>query len=263
MTAVPAEAVTVHPLNEHSREILDTGEAAVFGLSPFNGFYRPATVGTLLAWAAGRFRHVEAVLPGYETAFGLIAGGREPREAAQTATRVVRRMRATARRALDASGPNPHARVNSWTRLTTRRRYRELRAEVDGVFRSDSRLRELCREASRGYLRTVLGGEPTPAQTELNLGYVLAELPLVLDLPGIVGTRTAVLLYNRPWPLQLALWNGEVPALAPAPGHGFATVALAAGPAVASTATPAVMPVAMPTATPNATPNADRSGAQQ
>ncbi|RGD57313.1 tRNA-dependent cyclodipeptide synthase [Kitasatospora xanthocidica] len=242
--AVPAEAVTVHPLNEQSREILDTGEAAVFGLSPFNGFYRPATVETLLAWAAGRFRHVEAVLPGYETAFGLIACGRAPREAAQSATRAVRRMRAAARRALHASGPNPHDRVNSWTRLINRKRYRELRAQIEDAFRSDGRLRELCREASRGYLMTVLGGEPTPAQIELNLGYVLAELPLVLDLPGITGTRTALLLYNRPWPLQLALWNGEVPALAPAPGHGFATIALAVEPAVA----PAVEQAAPPNA---------------
>lgn len=218
--------VQVRPMDENSQRILDEKESVLFGLSPFNSFYSTATIETLIAWAARRFAKVEAVLPGYEIAFGPIAAGRAPLDAVRRSLRAVRKMRAVTRRALAAASTETEGRVYTWTQLAGHRRYRELRTMVEQTFHTDRTLRLLCEQTSRDYLRGALGHEPSSRQVELNLCYVLAEIPFILDVPGIIGTRSALLLYNKSWPIQEALCSGAVPALRPEPGHGFATVEL-------------------------------------
>ena len=62
-----------------------------------------------------------------------------------------------------------------------------------------------------------------------NLGYVLAEVPFFVDVPGIIGAQTAVFVYSRPSPLVEALFAGVVPELTPARGHASAVVRLTPG----------------------------------
>lgn len=197
------------------------------GLSPFNKFYSTRNIETVIGWAARRFSRVEVLLPGYEVAFGSIAAGRTAHDAVRRTRRTIRGMRAVARRALERTTPQADQRIYTWTQLADQQRYCELRTTVERVYHTSNELRQLCIGTARDYLIGALGHEPTPEQIELNLGYVRAELPFVIDVPGIMHTDAAMLLYNRNWPLQDALWAGAVPELAPTEGHGFGIVELA------------------------------------
>jgi tRNA-dependent cyclodipeptide synthase len=222
--------VTAEPLTADCRRVLEFGECILVGLSPYNSFFRPAAVETLVTWAAARFDRLEVLLPGYEAAYAAIAAGRAPRDAVRSARRAVQQLRTPARRALAAAGrPYPDALVHTWTRLVTRPRYRELRAVAEHAYRTSPELRALCDETSREGLVSALGREPTPDEVARNLGYVLAEVPFFVDVPGIIGAQTAVFVYNRPSPLVEALFAGVVPELTPARGHASAVVRLTPG----------------------------------
>jgi tRNA-dependent cyclodipeptide synthase len=219
--------VTAEPLTADCRRVLEFGECILVGLSPYNSFYRPAAVEALVTWAAARFDRVEVLLPGYEAAYAAIAAGRAPRDAVRSALRAVQQLRVPARRALTAAGrADPDALVHTWTRLVTRPRYRELRAAAEHAYRTSPELRALCDETSRDGLVSALGREPTADEVAGNLGYVLAEVPFFVDVPGILGVQTAVFVYNRPSSLVEALFAGVVPELTPARGHASAVVHL-------------------------------------
>ena len=222
--------VSAEPLTEDCRRVLEFGECILVGLSPYNSFFRPAAVETLVGWAAARFDRVEVLLPGHEAAHAAIAAGRPPRDAVRSALRAVQQLRTPARRALAAAGrPDPDALVHTWTRLVTRPRYRELRAVAEHAYRTSPELRALCDETSHEGLVSALGREPTPDEVARNLGYVLAEVPFFVDVPGIIGAQTAVFVYSRPSPLVEALFAGVVPELTPARGHASAVVRLTPG----------------------------------
>src|SRR5438105_1103608 len=65
----PAMTVSAEPLTEDCRRVLEFGECILVGLSPYNSFFRPAAVETLVGWAAARFDRVEVLLPGFEAAY--------------------------------------------------------------------------------------------------------------------------------------------------------------------------------------------------
>ncbi|MGX1887769.1 tRNA-dependent cyclodipeptide synthase [Streptomyces sp. NPDC055287] len=209
---------------ERCRRVLEQRRCAVLGLSPFNSFFTPQAIRSLVAWADARFDRVEVMLPGFEAAFGPIAAGMEPRAAVRHTLHSVRTLRGAAKTAFARVGRKP--RVHTWTSKAADPHYRALyRAGADAFHRS-AVFRDLCEQTVRAYLRTATGRAPSADAMARNLDYVLAEVPYLLDAAGIVGADSAVFCYPRPWPLQFALFDGRVPQLIPAHRHGFVQVTL-------------------------------------
>ncbi|ALV33206.1 hypothetical protein AS200_15080 [Streptomyces sp. CdTB01] len=59
---------------------------------------------------------------------------------------------------------------------------------------------------------------------ECAVRYFLAELPLFVDTPAIVGAEVSVFCYHRPPAVLRRLYGREL-AWHPAPGQGFAVLA--------------------------------------
>lgn len=225
--ADPAAAQTVVRIRVHRercRRVLEKRHCAVLGLSPFNSFFTPRTIRLLVAWADDWFDQVEILLPGYEAAYGQIAAGMAPRAAVRHTLHAVRTLRGAAKTALARVGREP--RVHTWTAKAAHPHYQALhRAGID-AFHRDPLFRDLCEQNARAYLRTVTDRVPDADTVARNVDYILAEVPYLLDVAGIVDAESAVFCYPKPWPLQLALFDGHVPTLVPADRHGYAQVTL-------------------------------------
>jgi cyclo(L-tyrosyl-L-tyrosyl) synthase len=67
------------------------------------------------------------------------------------------------------------------------------------------------------------GSAPSEQQVECAVRYFLAELPLFVDTPAIVGAGSSVFCYHQPPDVLRRLYGREL-SLRPAPGQGFAVV---------------------------------------
>ncbi|WP_406465807.1 tRNA-dependent cyclodipeptide synthase [Streptomyces sp. NBC_01622] len=78
------------------------------------------------------------------------------------------------------------------------------------------------------------GQRPSAVQVDLAVRYFLAELPLFLDTPSVVGTASSLFCYHQP-PEALRRLYGRELVLRPAAGQGFGIVT-PVEPAVTATA---------------------------
>ncbi|MEH6373369.1 tRNA-dependent cyclodipeptide synthase [Streptomyces sp. KLMMK] len=234
------------PCTERCGRHLMAAEHALIGLSPWNGYFTARRVESLVEWAAGTFRTVDVFIPSYEAAYTLIAAGVEPSVAVGRARRAVKKLRGPAQRALARAGCG-EGRVHTGTSLAALPRYRQLRRTAEHMYRHDPGVRAACRAVARAAVAGALGVRergssrpaPDPGLSEEALDtaarYAWAELPVMLDSPGIFGVGSSVLVYHRRIPLiESLLEDGS--ALSPAPGQGFVVVTPARGPSPGSAA---------------------------
>ncbi|MEU9708439.1 tRNA-dependent cyclodipeptide synthase [Streptomyces sp. NPDC047967] len=210
-----------------ARKVVEAGEAIVLGVSPFNGFYRPSTVESLVDWSAERFRHVYVLLAGPEAAQRFVSRGLPPRRAVNKVKTAVHQQRRAACRALLAAGcsdPNAYALV--WSRLAVSPRYRELRAAAAHAYDTVPSVRDTVRSMVSEAVAPTPGALPPPEAIEANAPYVLAETPILVDAPRILGHEYAVFAYHKPMPLHELLATGVVPELTPRPGQACARLTL-------------------------------------
>lgn len=215
----------VQPCSPESERLVDRAEHVLLGLSPWNGYYKPRTIEALVGWACGRFATVDVLIPGYEAAHTLTAAGFAAPRAVHRARRAVGQLRAPARRALAQAGvADPERHVHTWTRLADRPQYAAARARAEHAYRTDPAVRRSCRTTARGAVRHAAGIEPTETQIDQAVSYPIAELPPVVDGPGLFGTQTSVFVYHRRMDLIEPLITGEATGLRPADGQGYAIV---------------------------------------
>lgn len=207
--------------------VADAGEAIMLGVSPFNGFYRPATVEILVAWAAERFQHVYVLLAGPEAAQRFISRRQPPRRAVGKVKTAVHQQRRAACRALAVSGcPDPNSYVLVWTRLAASPRYQSLRLSATDAYATVPPVRDVIRSMVSDAVAPGADKPPPSEAIEANAPYVLAETPILVDAPRILGHDTTVFAYHQHMPLHELLATGVVPALKPAPGQVCARLTL-------------------------------------
>lgn len=92
-------------------------------------------------------------------------------------------------------------------------------------YAEETGFRDACREASGWVLAGNLpaGQRPGAERVERAVRYFLAELPLFLDTPAIVGAEASVFCYHQPPDVLRRLYAGEL-GWRPATGQGFAVV---------------------------------------
>ncbi|MGX1773786.1 tRNA-dependent cyclodipeptide synthase [Nocardia brasiliensis] len=211
----------------HDRAIIDAGEAIMIGVSPFNSFYRPSTVKTVVEWAIPRFHHVYVLLPGVEAAQRFIVTGMPPRRAVRKVIAAVQDQRSAARTAMiNAHYPDPDQHILVWSRMAGNPRYRALRAQIEQAYHCEPAVQTTITEMVTAVLARTPGARPEAAAVAANVPYVLAETPFVVDAPGILGHRTTVFTYHQPIPLYDLLATEIVAELTPSTGLAHARLRL-------------------------------------
>lgn len=216
--------ITAEPLTEQCAEPWVRGEHACLGISPFNSYFSLERITALVRWANKRFCGWHLFVPDQAAAYTLEAAGYAPERARRKAHRQARYLRNKIDAALAHAGiADGDALVLDGAALEHHSHYTALLAEAHEQFATDAVFRDACLGASRWVLQARTDEEPTSEQLHSAVRYFLAELPLFLDTPGLVGTDSSVFCYHQPPTFLHALYQRELPCR-PHHGQGFATV---------------------------------------
>lgn len=213
--------VEAQPLTTRCARILAEREHALLGVSALNGFFSVPVLTELLRWARGQFARVNVLVPGMELTGTLAARGYRPDKVVKKARAEINSTRNRVTRALNALEATDVG-VFSWTDLYGVPAYTRMRAQLGHLFATDSTFREHCVAA---LAPIVDSGTPSEQQVEDAIPFLLAELPLVLDTPSIVGSRTSLFCYPRLMPMANWLFAGMLPVF-PSSGQGILTIRL-------------------------------------
>lgn len=218
--------MTVIPLSGRCAEVVERAEHACFGISPFNSYFSTARIRQLAAWGLRHFERVDFFVPDTPSAFTLEAVGYTPEKAAWKARRQGQYVRNKIAAALGSLGvADTGARVLGWAELEGIAAFSRLHERGLRWYVEEAVFRAVCREATGWVLAGKLsdGQRPGEEQIERAVRYFLAELPLFLDTPAIVGAETSVFCYHQPPDVLRRLYAGEL-GWRPAAGQGFAVV---------------------------------------
>ncbi len=222
----PPTAMAVTPLSSECTAVIDRGEHACFGVSPFNSYFSVDRIRALAAWGLGRFADVHFFVPDAPSAFTFEALGYAPERAAWKARRQGQYTRNKILTALSGLGvTDAEERVLGWAELEGNAAYAGLHARGRRLYEEDEAFRAACRETSAWVLAGKIpeGQAPEEMQVERAVEYFLAELPIFVDTAAVVGAETSVFCYHQPPEFLRRLYGREL-SLHPAPGQGFAIV---------------------------------------
>lgn len=223
---LPVSNLGASPLTARCARVFSRPTHLCVGISPFNGYFTTDRIAAIAGWALAAAPRVDFFVPDAPAAWTLRALGYPPGRAAWKARRqgqyVHNKIRTALRR---LRVPDQHAGVLGWQALFPNGRYRALLAEVHRTYRRDAAFRRACQDASGWVLanRLPAGRPPDPAQTRHAARYLLAELPLLLDTPTIVGAAASLFCYHQAPPFISDLYQHRL-AVRPAPGQGFAVI---------------------------------------
>ncbi|MBT2395367.1 tRNA-dependent cyclodipeptide synthase [Streptomyces sp. ISL-100] len=218
--------MAVTPLSGRCAEAIGRAEHACFGISPFNSYFSTARIRELAAWGLSRFDRVDFFVPDAPSTFTFEALGYAPEKAAWKARRQGQYTRNKIAAALDSLGvAGADERVLGWPELERNAGFGRLHEQGLRRYAEDSGFRDACQEAAGWVLAGKLpaGRRPDAEQVERAVRYFLAELPLFLDTPSIVGAEASVFCYHQPPDVLRRLYSGEL-GWRPAAGQGFAVV---------------------------------------
>ncbi|MFD6157548.1 tRNA-dependent cyclodipeptide synthase [Nocardia sp. NPDC060256] len=221
-----AVELTALPLTPNCAELLARREHVFLGISPFNSYFKRARIAELTRWAAAEFAYVQFHLPDVPCVFTLRALGLPEDKARKRAHENGLKMRNRIRDALGSAGLSGlESRVIDWTYLAENPVFAELHREAQDLFATHQEFRDRCLETTRNVLRHRLpdGAEPTADQCRLAAQYFLADIPLLIDTAGIVGSESSLYAYHRNIPFIDALFHRELP-MQPVARQGYLTV---------------------------------------
>ncbi|MFG1792827.1 tRNA-dependent cyclodipeptide synthase [Nocardia sp. NPDC049149] len=218
--------LTALPLTPNCAELFARRDHVLLGISPFNSYFKRVRIVELTRWALGEFAYVQFHLPDVPGVFTLQALGLPADKARKRVRENGSKMRNRIRDGLAAAGLSDlDARVVDWAYLEENPVFVDLLREATDLFASDAVFRDLCLETTRNVLRHRLtdGSEPTIEQCRLAAQYFLADIPLLVDTAGVVGSETSLYAYHRVVPFIDALFRRELP-MQPVARQGYLTV---------------------------------------
>ncbi|CAL9509535.1 Cyclo(L-tyrosyl-L-tyrosyl) synthase [Actinosynnema sp. ALI-1.44] len=219
----PEPTVMTTPLTEHCAGPLASARHVCLGVSPFNSYFSVERIVELARWAMASFEHYHFFVPDRAAAFTLEALGYDPARARGKARRqgqyVVNKV---CRALVDLGVHHPERHVLDGAALAENPCYQRLLMNAHDLFEQDETFAGHCLDATRWVLdRKLPDGEvPSEAQLRSAVRYFLAELPLFVDTPAIVGVSGSVFAYHQRVKFLELLYAREL-AWQPHPGQGF------------------------------------------
>jgi cyclo(L-tyrosyl-L-tyrosyl) synthase len=221
--------MVVRPLTDNSRTILEQRTHVLIGVSPFNSYFSEARLRELAAWGRENFEAMHLFIPDFPTTYTLLALGYSSKEANWKVRRQARYVINKAGRALEAVGFSRENAANivlTWEKVAANARYQALLKEAGDVYESDAVFRKDCQDTAWWVLEKRLGNTTTRANVNLELAakYLLSEMPLFVDTPGILGMKSSLFAYHQCPSLLERLYRGQYRHRA-ADNQGFVLVA--------------------------------------
>ncbi|MCC9307929.1 tRNA-dependent cyclodipeptide synthase [Kitasatospora sp. RB6PN24] len=214
------------PLTERCHRVYARRIHACIGISPFNGYFHAQRIAELAHWAIAEFEQVHFFVPDSLAVHTLQAIGYPPDRAAFKARRQGQYVLNKIATALAALGvPDPAERLLTSAALPANPRYAALHQLARQLIATDPEFRAACLDAGAWVLdrRLPPGTAATQAQLLTASDYLIGELPLFLDTPGITGAAQSVFCYHQA-PRFLRLLFTHRLACAPQPTQGFLQV---------------------------------------
>jgi cyclo(L-tyrosyl-L-tyrosyl) synthase len=204
----------VRPLTDGSREIMEKRRHVLIGVSPFNSYFSESRLRELAAWGRGNFASMHLFVPDVPTVYTLLALGYPPKEANRKAKRQVRYTINKTERALEAvgiSGETAREVILTWEKLEANARYRALLEEATEVYARDADFRKDCQDTAWWVLEGRLETPAAHAKVNLDLAakYLLSEMPLFADTPGILEKESSLFAYHRCPPWLQKIYRGQ------------------------------------------------------
>jgi cyclo(L-tyrosyl-L-tyrosyl) synthase len=223
-----AREFTAEPYTANCRAILARADHALLGVSPGNGYFSEERLSRLLRWANRVFDRVDTIVPDTALVHTFTALGASPEQAAKQAGRATRRTVRRLDRAWKASGaPVERHRVRILSEFAGHPRYRQLMDRCEEAVARDAAVRDVFRRAAGAALATLMKSDgtpraprPTDRQIDTAMRYLMEEIPLATDTPGLLGVPSSVHVYHRVLPIT-ALGFGSLFA---SPRQAFAVV---------------------------------------
>jgi cyclo(L-tyrosyl-L-tyrosyl) synthase len=222
------QSMLVRPLTDNSRRLLEKRRHVLIGVSPFNSYFSEATLQELAAWGRENFEAMHLFIPDFPTTYTLLALGYSSKDANWKARRQARYVINKTQRALEAAGfsrENAADNVLTWEKVAANARYQALLKEASEVYESDPAFRKDCQDVAWWVLEKRVG--TATARTDVNLElaakYLLSEMPLLVDTPGILEKESSLFAYHQCPALLDRLYRGQY-CLRPSDDQGFVLV---------------------------------------
>lgn len=204
----------VNPVTDNCRRILEKRRHVLIGVSPFNSYFSEARLRELAAWARETFESMHLFIPDVPTTYTLLALGYSHKEATWKARRQVRYVLNKIERALEAVGlarENATKVILNWQKLDANARYHTLLEKATQAYEHDRSFRNDCRDAAWWVLEKRLGQptERTTVNLDLAAKYLLSEMPLFVDTPGILDKESSLFAYHQCPQLLERLYQGH------------------------------------------------------
>jgi cyclo(L-tyrosyl-L-tyrosyl) synthase len=215
---------SVTPYTENCKDVCNRREHVLIGVSPGNSYFSEERLTELLGWANTAFSRVDTIIPDTALAHTYRALGESSQRAwtkAQSKTRRLQRRIARAWATLGLS--EGQQRSFTLSEVNNHPRYQALLSRTQQAVAEQPDVRTVFLAASEQALRTHLAGTlPTTQQVCEAAQYLIAEIPMCADTPGILGVPSSVNIYHQMIPVIPALFEGEW--LPVSPHQAFAIV---------------------------------------
>jgi cyclo(L-tyrosyl-L-tyrosyl) synthase len=197
----------------------ERGAAALIGISPFNSYFDEHRIRQLLEFCGQAGRAVFLFVPDEVTRYTLEAKGYDANRAVKKMNRQIQYLRNKIARAANGSVPA----VFDCAELSKRHEYMRRHLELQRRFESDALFRRGCLDTTRWVLAASPSDEVDEQAAVLGVRYLLAELPMFLHAPEIIGLSEVVFVYHQCPTFVADLYRGRYGDVA-STGQGFVEV---------------------------------------
>ncbi|TDB52790.1 tRNA-dependent cyclodipeptide synthase [Photorhabdus khanii subsp. guanajuatensis] len=210
---------TVQGASSRCDQIIQRGDHALVGISPFNSRFSKDYVVDLVQWSSHHFRQVDILLPcEREASRLLVASGTESAKAIKKTQREIKRHLRNLDSVISiATLKNNQIRVIQFSDFALNHDYQSLKTQIENAFNESELFKKTCLDMSFQAVKGRLKGtgqcfDKIDLQLVYKaLPYIFAEIPFYLDTPRLLGVKHSTLLYHRPWPIGKGLFNGSYP----------------------------------------------------
>lgn len=187
------------PVSSKCKEILEKGEHAMFGISPFNSYYCEANITKIIHWAKAKFNDFHLVIPDKLPYYNLTAVGYDSAKALKKTKKQINYLLNMVGRAFVANGISEEerkARTLLMSEFYESPVYRRLYDKCSKRYAEDADFKQRCHNASRVVLQHYTDNV-TPTMLDTAAQYLLGELPFYIDTPQLLGVNSSIFVYHE------------------------------------------------------------------
>lgn len=208
-------------VTERCSRLWEQGAVALIGISPFNSYFSSERISEILRFCERNERSIALFIPDGVTRYTLQARGYSPKRAARKTRRQVQYLRNKIARAAGSR----KLRIWGCEELRANTAYAKHHAALCRAFETDRDFRQGSLDTTRWVLAASEQeniGEPAAL---LGVRYLLAELPLFLHAPEILGEEAVVFVYHQ-CPIFITAMYRDPDQTYVSPGQGFGVLRL-------------------------------------